>query len=83
MKHAPGWTVRALPDGRIQWTTPTGHRYYSHPHDYRPDPDPPTAPRRYRDRPLPRMTQQDYDDHFSRRPTGPPLTFGETDPPPF
>jgi hypothetical protein len=29
--------VRALPDGRIQWITPTGHRYHSHPHDYRAD----------------------------------------------
>jgi hypothetical protein len=37
MKHAPGWAVRALPDGRIQWITPTGHRYHSHPYDYRPD----------------------------------------------
>ncbi|WP_345603713.1 HNH endonuclease signature motif containing protein, partial [Pseudonocardia adelaidensis] len=37
MKHAPGWAVRALPDGRIQWITPTGHRYHSHPHDYRTD----------------------------------------------
>jgi hypothetical protein len=39
MKHAPGWTVRALPDGRIQWITPTGHRYHSHPYDYRTDND--------------------------------------------
>jgi hypothetical protein len=37
MKHAPGWAVRALPDGRIQWITPTGHRYHSHPQDHRPD----------------------------------------------
>jgi hypothetical protein len=37
MKHAPGWAVRALPDGRIQWITPTGHRYHSHPYDYRTD----------------------------------------------
>jgi hypothetical protein len=37
MKHAPGWAVRALPDGRIQWITPTGYRYHSHPHDYRTD----------------------------------------------
>ena len=37
MKHAPGWAVRALPDGRIQWITPTGHRYHSYPYDYRPD----------------------------------------------
>jgi hypothetical protein len=41
MKHAPGWAVRALPDGRIQWITPTGHRYHSHPHDYRSDDEPP------------------------------------------
>jgi hypothetical protein len=41
LKHTPGWAVRALPDGRIQWITPTGHRYHSHPHDYRPDNDPP------------------------------------------
>ena len=39
MKHAPGWAVRALPDGRIQWITPTGHRYHSDPYDYRPDDD--------------------------------------------
>jgi hypothetical protein len=39
MKHTPGWAVRALPDGRIQWTTPTGHRYHSHPYDYRTDND--------------------------------------------
>jgi hypothetical protein len=37
MKHAPGWAVRALPDGRIQWITPTGHRYHSEPYDYRTD----------------------------------------------
>jgi hypothetical protein len=39
MKHAPGWAVRVLPDGRIQWITPTGHRYHSEPYDYRPDAD--------------------------------------------
>jgi hypothetical protein len=39
MKHAPGWAVRALPDGRIQWITPTGHRYHSEPYDSRPDAD--------------------------------------------
>ncbi|OLT01939.1 hypothetical protein BJF90_30005 [Pseudonocardia sp. CNS-004] len=44
MKHAPGWGVRALPDGRIQWITPTGHRYHSRPHDYRPDEFPPDLP---------------------------------------
>ena len=24
--HAPGWRVRAHPDGSLTWTTPTGHR---------------------------------------------------------
>jgi hypothetical protein len=42
-KHAPGWQVRAHPDGRIEWITPTGHRYHSDPHDYRPDHAPPTV----------------------------------------
>ncbi|GAA0927511.1 HNH endonuclease signature motif containing protein [Pseudonocardia zijingensis] len=50
VKHAPGWEVRALPDGRIQWITPTGHRYHSEPHDHRPDEGddlpPDKAPRR-------------------------------------
>ncbi len=36
--HAPGWHVEQHDDGRITWTTPTGHSYTSHPHDYRPDP---------------------------------------------
>ncbi|MHA6622019.1 HNH endonuclease signature motif containing protein [Pseudonocardia sp. DLS-67] len=47
-KHAPGWRVRTRPDGRIEWITPTGHRYRSDPHDYRPDPAPPAT-----DPPLP------------------------------
>jgi hypothetical protein len=48
MKHAPGWAVRALPDGRIQWITPTGHRYHSYPYDYRTDDElpPDKAPKR-------------------------------------
>ncbi|GAA3085534.1 hypothetical protein GCM10010464_56900 [Pseudonocardia yunnanensis] len=37
MKHAPGWQVRALDDGVIEWITPTGHSYLSHRYDYRPD----------------------------------------------
>lgn len=39
MKDAPGWSVAQHPDGRLTWTTPTGHRYTSRPHDYRPEPD--------------------------------------------
>jgi Domain of unknown function (DUF222)/HNH endonuclease len=44
-KHAPDWRVRTRPGGRIEWITPTGHRYCSDPHDYRPDDGapPPTA----------------------------------------
>jgi hypothetical protein len=43
IKDRPGWTVRQTADGRVEWTTPTGHRYHTDPHDYRPDndPDPP------------------------------------------
>jgi hypothetical protein len=36
LKHdAPGWTVVQHRDGRITWTTPTGHSYTSKPYDYR------------------------------------------------
>ncbi len=38
--HAAGWHVHAHPDGRLTWTTPTGHRHTTAPHDYRPDPAP-------------------------------------------
>lgn len=40
LKHHGGWTVAQQPDGRITWTTPTGHRYTSDPHDLRSDPPP-------------------------------------------
>jgi hypothetical protein len=56
LKHSPGWQVKAHPDGRLEWITPTKHRYFSDPHDYRPNdpplpspppppPAPPTAPK--------------------------------------
>jgi hypothetical protein len=47
LKHQPGWKVRMLDGGVIEWTTPTGHRYRSDPHDYRPldDRDPPLVRR--------------------------------------
>ncbi len=45
-KHRPGWTVRMLGDGRIEWITPTGHRYLGDTHDYRPDDPEPAALRR-------------------------------------
>ncbi len=42
LKHAGGgWQVRALPDGGLEWTTPTGHTHITQPYDYRADPDPP------------------------------------------
>ncbi|MGH4025821.1 MAG: DUF222 domain-containing protein [Pseudonocardiaceae bacterium] len=40
--HVPGWHVEQHPDATITWTTPTGHTYTSHPHDYRFDPPPPS-----------------------------------------
>ena len=50
--HAAGWRVHAHPDGRLTWTTPTGHRHTTEPHDYRPDPAP-EAPMPVRDRRAP------------------------------
>ena len=42
LKHAGGgWQVRALPDGGLEWTTPTGHTHVTRPYDYRSDPSPP------------------------------------------
>ncbi|NKX55655.1 HNH endonuclease signature motif containing protein [Arthrobacter mobilis] len=32
-KQHGGWTARPGPDGRIQWTAPTGHRYTTDPDD--------------------------------------------------
>lgn len=36
LKEQPGWRVRLHPDRRVEWITPTGHRYWSRPHDHRP-----------------------------------------------
>jgi Domain of unknown function (DUF222)/HNH endonuclease len=44
LKHHAGWCVDADPDGGITWTTPTGHRHTTRPHDYRPDPSQPDDP---------------------------------------
>jgi len=42
LKHAGGgWQVRALPDGGLEWITPTGRASVTRPYDYRADPDPP------------------------------------------
>ncbi|MDT7579353.1 MAG: hypothetical protein QOK35_617, partial [Pseudonocardiales bacterium] len=33
LKHHAGWPVDAHPDGRLTWTTPTGHRHITENHD--------------------------------------------------
>ena len=38
LKTHTGWKVQAHPDGRLTWTTPTGHRHTTTPHDYGPEP---------------------------------------------
>jgi hypothetical protein len=43
LKHHAGWHVTAHPDGRLTWTTPTGHQYTTEPHDYRAIPPSPAA----------------------------------------
>jgi hypothetical protein len=35
LKEQPGWQVVLHPDRRMEWITPTGHRYWSDPHSYR------------------------------------------------
>ncbi|HEX2301105.1 MAG TPA: DUF222 domain-containing protein, partial [Pseudonocardiaceae bacterium] len=42
--HTPGWQVDRHPDGRVVWTTPTGHTYTSCPYNYHPDPIPHPPP---------------------------------------
>ena len=44
LKHHGGWKVQAHPDGRLTWTTPTGHRHTTSPHDYGPEPPGASAP---------------------------------------
>ena len=44
LKDAPGWKIDVHPDGRLTWTTPTGHQLTIERWDYRPDPDPPPPP---------------------------------------
>jgi hypothetical protein len=35
LKEQPGWQVVLHPDRRMEWITPTGHRYWSDPYDHR------------------------------------------------
>ena len=58
--QAPGWTMRRLPDGGLEWTTPGGDRITTHPPAYGTDdpppgtdhPPPPTPPLTLRERVL-------------------------------
>jgi len=85
LKHHAGWTVTQHPDGRITWTTPTGHTYTSHPHNYHPDPPPPPTPKPEPE-PAPAPTrpphrQTSVADLF--RPRTPETDLPDDDPPPF
>jgi hypothetical protein len=69
-KHEAGWTPRRLPNGDLEWTSPTGHRYVkeaaTYPIDHTLHPPEPTA------RPEPaEASQPDADPH------------PDQDPPPF
>ena len=87
MKHAPGWAVRALPDGRIQWITPTGHRYHSRPHDYRTDdelpPDRPAARHRMPKNLAQRLERLERDRRTAAIWNGEVIPPDEDEPPPF
>ncbi len=68
LKHdAPGWTVTQNPGATLTWTTPTGHRYTSRPHDYRPEPDL-TDPTRTGPEPEPPQPRPDPRNPFDRHP---------------
>jgi hypothetical protein len=43
--QAPGWTMRRLPDGGLEWTTPGGHTVTTHPLPYGTDDLPPQRSR--------------------------------------
>jgi hypothetical protein len=61
LKDQPtGWKVTGDPGGIITWTSPTGRRYTSHPHNYQ-DNDPPTW--------IPPTPQQPETDTKQTRPT--------------
>jgi hypothetical protein len=46
LKHHTPWRVRRLPDGTLEWTSPTGHR-----HTVKPEPLPGTSGTTRRDQP--------------------------------
>ena len=69
VKHRPGWSVCQRSDGRIVWTTPTGHCYSSDPHDYRPvgDPDPPLLARSVGRDPVPEQLRSPAESTKSKK----------------
>jgi hypothetical protein len=77
--QAPGWTLRRLDDGGLQWTTPGGDKLVTYPPRYGSDDAPPPVPA-----PMPMPASQPRHTLRERvlgRPRGP----GEPDddPPPF
>ena len=34
LKHDAGWRIKRLPDGTVEWTSPTGHTYRRRPDEY-------------------------------------------------
>jgi hypothetical protein len=77
--QAPGWSMRRLPDGGLEWTTPGGDRITTHPPRYGTDddlgPPSPAAPKEIGLRPEPPLTA-------TERVLGRPPAAGEQ-PPPF
>jgi hypothetical protein len=41
--QAPGWRLRGMPDGGLEWTTPTGQTITTHPRRFGADDDLPSA----------------------------------------
>ncbi|MBC8093886.1 MAG: DUF222 domain-containing protein [Pseudonocardia sp.] len=81
LKHDAIWTVVQHPDGRVTWTTPTGHSYTSDPHDYRPEPEPAPRPAA---KPKPEPPAPKAGPARLQNPWGPVTDrFDDPDPPPF
>jgi hypothetical protein len=78
LKTHAQWHVEIHPDGRLTWTTPTGHRHTTTPHDHRTEPRP--AEPRPAEPPPPTPARP------SPRSTAPPVPAAhdpDEDPPPF
>ncbi len=81
LKHDARWTVTQHCDGRITWTTPTGHPYTSEPWDHGPEPEPPRRPVRDPNVvPVPTTPTRLNEASLWATPVDPP---DDDDPPPF